>query len=78
MLSGFGCKRIYRTSAQSAHSTVVIEINALTNYKSCSTVVDFPVDQHWLKYSFVDFVQLKVIGEGGDPDGHDDDEDDHH
>ena len=23
---------------------VVIEINALTDYKSCSTVVDFPVD----------------------------------
>jgi hypothetical protein len=23
-------------------------------------------------------VQLKVIGDGGDPDGHDDDEDEHH
>jgi hypothetical protein len=27
---------------------------------------------------FVYFVQLKVIGDGGDPDGHDDDEDEHH
>jgi hypothetical protein len=29
-------------------------------------------------FYFVDFVQLKVIGDGGDPDGHDDDEDEHH
>ena len=29
-------------------------------------------------FFFLDFVQLKVIGNGGDPDGHDDDEDEHH
>ena len=26
-------------------------------------------------FFFLDFVQFKVIGDGGDPDGHDDDED---
>jgi hypothetical protein len=24
------------------------------------------------------FVQLKIVGDGGDPDGHDDEEDEHH
>ena len=55
----------------------------INSYKRCTSVVGFCC---WLGslavaeifFFFLDFVQLKVIGNGGDPDGHDDDEDEHH